>query len=173
MTKKKIISVVCAISMSLSGIVYADKFNDTVDTEYEYAVDVMTSFGAMKGEEGYFFAASELSRAEFAQIIYDISDLGNTKEQGENTQVDFWGNIASDSSSTVGSSFYFTDVPDYNPSYDAINYVAMMGYMGGVGEDRFEPDRSIKLEEALKLFSFESFFRIFLQKVTLKSIYKG
>lgn len=150
MTKKKIISVVCAISMSLSGIVYADKFNDTVDTEYEYAVDVMTSFGAMKGEEGYFFAASELSRAEFAQIIYDISDLGNTKEQGENTQVDFWGNIASDSSSTVGSSFYFTDVPDYNPSYDAINYVAMMGYMGGVGEDRFEPDRSIKLEEALK-----------------------
>lgn len=151
MTKKKIISVVCAISMGMSGIVYADKFNDTVDTEYEHAVDVMTSFGAMEGEDNYFFAASEITRAEFAQILYDISNLDEVENQEENTQEDFWGNIISDTpTQTVSSTYYFTDVPDYNVSFNAINYVTMMGYMGGVGNDRFEPDRSIKLEEAVK-----------------------
>ena len=151
MTKKKIISVVCAISMGMSGIVYADKFNDTVDTEYEHAVDVMTSFGAMEGEDNYFFAASEITRAEFAQILYDISNLDEVENQEENTQEDFWGNIISDTpTQTVSSTYYFTDVPDYNVSFNAINYVTMMGYMGGVGNDRFEPDRSIKLEEAIK-----------------------
>lgn len=155
--KKTLISLALVFSVMSSNYVFADSFKDVSEGSFKQAIDIVTSFEIMNGDkEGYFFPSNEVTRAEFAEIIYNVIKKKNDTPNADNTfnadDTNFWKDDSSDTSSdtSIETSYYFTDVPDYHSSYEAINFAASRGYMKGVGNGKFEPDRSIKLEEALK-----------------------
>lgn len=147
--KKTIISLALTFSLISANYAFADNFTDVKESSYQHAIDVVTSFGIINGDsEGYFFPSAEITRAEFAEIIYNILNKNyNRTDASSESQNEFISNLGD---SAVNTSYYFTDVPDYHSAYDAINYVAASGFMGGIGDGKFAPDRNIKLEEALK-----------------------
>lgn len=142
--KNRFIIFICILSVVFGNVVYAKSFSDVSDSEYSEAIDVVTSLGAMKGDdEGLFLPYDSMTRAEFAQLLYNID---NKEEENNNDSL-----FDSMFNQEESESYYFTDVADYHWAYDAITYVADRSYMVGIGDGTFMPDKQITLEEVLKV----------------------
>ncbi|MBD9068657.1 MAG: S-layer homology domain-containing protein, partial [Butyricicoccus sp.] len=97
---------------------------------YYDAAKYVTDKHLMSGEKPYVFGADEaLTRAEVASALYNLA--GQPKVE-----------LAS-----------FTDVPVTHQARTAIAWAAKTGIMKGVGDNKFEPDRSVSREEIATLLT--------------------
>ena len=97
---------------------------------YYDAAKYVTDKQLMSGEKPYVFGADEaLTRAEVASALYNLA--GQPKVE-----------LAS-----------FTDVPVTHQARTAIAWAAKTGIMKGVGDNKFEPDRSVSREEIATLLT--------------------
>ena len=116
---------------SFADAVYGDiEARNTVWTRALEAGDKDVFEKLMSGEKPYVFGADEaLTRAEVASALYNLA--GQPKVE-----------LAS-----------FTDVPVTHQARTAIAWAAKTGIMKGVGDNKFEPDRSVSREEIATLLT--------------------
>ena len=96
---------------------------------YAKAVSELAGLGYLKGDaNGNFRPDAPITRAEMAALLVRFAE-------GE-----------------ADAAASFSDVPATHWAYDAINTAAAYGWVNGVGEGRFSPDRPITRAEAAKLF---------------------
>ena len=101
------------------------------DAWYAKAVNQLAGLGYLKGSpDGSFRPAAPITRAEMAALLVRFAE-----PEGEIEYVDD-----------------FVDVPETHWAYEAIRQAAAYGWINGVGEGRFSPDRPITRAEAAKLF---------------------
>ena len=122
---KKLLALVLAMVMTLGLATVgtnAAEFADQSDISYDEAVNVLSTVGVLGGEgDNKFNPKGELTRAAGAKIIAYL-DLGEaTAEAMPATQV-------------------FDDVPSTFWGAKYIAYCANVGYIGGVGNNKFDPD---------------------------------
>ena len=100
------------------------------DAWYAKAVTELAGLGYLKGgTDGSFRPNAPITRAEMAALLVRF-----TAPEGEVEYVED-----------------FTDVPETHWAYEAIRQAAAYGWINGVGEGRFSPDRPITRAEAAKL----------------------
>ena len=106
-------------------------YTDVSSSAWYYdAAKYVTDKQLMSGEKPYVFGADEaLTRAEVASALYNLA--GQPKVE-----------LAS-----------FTDVPVTHQARTAIAWAAKTGIMKGVGDNKFEPDRSVSREEIATLLT--------------------
>lgn len=152
-TMKRFTIFLSVLCLMLSSVSYAAEYKDTEDSQYGEAIRLMSSFGIMGGEDGYFMPGDTLTRADYAELLYNIYNFGNTAAGA-------YGGILEDAygdeekTGKTENFYYYTDVPDYHRKSKYINYVTERGLMQGIEKSKFEPDRSIKTEEAVKTFMY-------------------
>ena len=101
------------------------------DAWYAEAVTELAGMGYLKGgPDGTFRPDAPITRAEMAALLVRFA-----QPAGEIGYVDD-----------------FVDVPESHWAYEAIRQAAAYGWVNGVGEGRFSPDRPITRAEAAKLF---------------------
>ncbi len=107
----------------------AVRFSDVApDAWYAGAVNELAGLGYLKGgADGTFRPDAPITRAEMAALLVRFAE-------GE-----------------AEAAATFTDVPATHWAYDAINTAAAYGWINGVGDGRFSPDRAITRAEAAKL----------------------
>ena len=116
-------------AMSISVFAFTDV---TPDTPYQAAIDYLSTQGIIDGyPDGTFRPDDVITRAEFCKMI--MTSLG---------QFD----------ATAGSADIapFTDI-DYHWAKDYITAAAQSGYVNGVGDDQFAPDKYITCEQAIAI----------------------
>ncbi|MCL2122041.1 MAG: S-layer homology domain-containing protein [Clostridiales bacterium] len=97
---------------------------------YKQAVDAMASLGLVSGRpDGLFHPNDAITRAEFVAIAVRF-----THESLEDRQAEV-----------------FTDVPETHWAYESIVTAASYGWIRGVGEGRFDPDRHISRAEVIAM----------------------
>ena len=98
------------------------------DAWYAKAVAELAGLGYLKGgTDGNFRPDAPITRAEMAALLVRFAE----------------GEVEAEAS--------FSDVPATHWAYDAINTAAAYGWINGVGDGRFSPDRPITRAEAAKL----------------------
>lgn len=98
------------------------------DAWYAEAVAELAGLGYLKGgADGNFRPNAPITRAEMAALLVRFAE-----DEAEATAT-------------------FSDVPETHWAYDAINTAAAFGWINGVGDGRFSPDRPITRAEAAKL----------------------
>ena len=109
----------------------AGKFTDVApDAWYADAVNELAGLGYLKGSpDGSFRPNAPITRAEMAALLVRFAE-----PEGE-----------------IEYTADFVDVPAYHWAYDAIRKAAAFGWIKGVGDNRFSPDRPITRAEAAKL----------------------
>lgn len=135
---KKVISVVLVFALMLSLTVFAGAagFADVPDNhQYKNAIDLLSALNILGGyEDGTFKPDKEITRAEFAKILYvvyqGVDDLNATLFSGE----------------TI-----FTDVAKNQWFAGYVNWAVNSGIVGGYGDGTFMPDNKIKVKEAIKM----------------------
>ena len=107
----------------------AVRFGDVnPDAWYAEAVSELAGLGYLKGgPDGNFRPDAPITRAEMAALLVRFAE------------------------GKVEAAASFSDVPASHWAYDAINTAAAYGWINGVGEGRFSPDRPITRAEAAKL----------------------
>ena len=131
--KNKFISLFIILTMVISSITFVSAEETALTAKQQEAYEVLSVLGYI--EEGYdeesLLSAVEVSRAEFAELIYKV----------------FGNGIASDTA-------YFYDVPSSHFAARAISSLVEMRLIS-VGEDRmFNPDRAITRDEAAKIICY-------------------
>lgn len=101
------------------------RFDDVdEDAWYATAVNTLASLGAVKGiGDGKFAPERNITRAEFATIASNFAEQAS-------------------------SPFDFSDVTEDHWAYPYISSTAAYGWVAGVGDNSFEPDRGIMRAEA-------------------------
>ena len=98
---------------------------------YAKAVNELAGLGYLKGDSnGNFRPDAPITRAEMAALLVRFAEPVGEFEPAAD----------------------FVDVPATHWAYDAIAKAASYGWVNGVGEGRFSPDRPITRAEAAKLF---------------------
>ena len=107
------------------GISYADRcFTDLSESSYPTPIDTLAVYGILGGDgEGRFFPDRTLTRAELAAMLAQTLNV------------------------TSSASGLFSDVPDGRWYSGDVNAAANLGFMGGVGDGRFEPDAALTQEQ--------------------------
>lgn len=153
---KKILSYILTVCFVCSGLsVISAETNENVNSE---AIETVTEIGIMEKEaDGTFASDDNLTRAEFAKIIANIynydSDDGKISEwkssffEGVFEETDFIPPEVMNQEEFV----LFEDVYSNNEAYDEIALVSQMGIMVGTGNNYFEPDGNVTVEQALKV----------------------
>ena len=97
------------------------------DSWYYTAINTLASLGFLGGfPDGLFHPEESITRAQFSAIIVRLAVI---------------------SPGTVR----FSDVPETHWAYDYVNTAAAHGWIQGVGNDLFEPERNISRAEAITL----------------------
>ena len=125
---KKLLALVLALVMTLGLATVganAAEFADQSDISYDEAVNVLSTVGVLGGVgDNKFDPKGELTRAAGAKIIAYL-DLGEKGAEAlPETQI-------------------FADVPASHWASKYIGYCYTMGYVGGVGNNNFNPDGSL------------------------------
>ena len=135
---KKILALVLALMMTVSLMVvasaasykdYADA--DEISAEDETAVAVLTGMGVFKGDEDGFRPQDTITRAEVSTSVYRVlsGDVTDSK-------VEVWKEYT-----------MFDDVASDAWYAGFVNYAANVKWVIGVGNNKFEPERSITRAE--------------------------
>lgn len=135
--KKSIFSIILAVSMlfSVSAPAFAadttlmtSPTSITIQERYSEAGELMKSLGIMVGyTDGKLHLENNISRAEFVTVI--IRTLG----------YDYLLGAAENK---------FTDVPDNHWAKDYIALANALGYVQGIGDNKFNPDANVTIVEA-------------------------
>lgn len=129
---KKLFTLLTAaiLLFSFSAGAYAEKANG-VSAESEAQKRIL-SLKIMEGyEDGSFGADKNLTRAEFSAVIVRLLNV-------------------EDAASNNGSSQYI-DVASDSWAKASIDLVTQLGYMQGVGDQRFDPENNVTYEQAVKV----------------------
>lgn len=104
------------------------KFPDIADDAwYAQAVNTLASMGIIMGfPDGNFYPNENITRAQFATIVVRFAKIST-------------------------GSIRFSDVPETHWAYDYINTAANFGWVEGIGNGRFEPERNITRAEAVTI----------------------
>lgn len=121
-------TIIClAISVSASAIGYTNKKTETK------AVALLSALEILRGDgSGDYMLDKSVNRAEFTAFVVRLMGL----EDAANS----WGGEAT-----------FVDVPDSHWAKGAIGLASSMGFIQGVGDGKFEPDRGVTRNEAVKI----------------------
>jgi len=99
------------------------------DAWYSAAVHTLASLGIVNGyPDGNFGPGQKITRAEFAAIVVRFVSLSPGEKR-------------------------FADVTESHWAYDEINSAYNFGWVSGVGNDMFEPDRKILRAEAVTIMN--------------------
>ena len=148
---KKIISLVLLMSFIMSSLLtFPVKAADKKDVKTDERIETLTGIGLIDYTDDVIDLP--ITRAEFADIMATI--LGFQEQiRLEAWYQYFLGEDKNDDLTIETNGKTFTDVGDRYWAYSAIEKLADSGYISGNGEGRFEPDRSIKYEEAVKVLA--------------------
>lgn len=129
---EKLVMIIVVLSLSIPTIVFSEP-TDVDGTEYQEAVNTLTSLNIMSGyEDGTFKPDNTITRAEFTVVLTKLcglNDLGG-KVEGE---------------------MPFKDVgADYWASYN-INLMSQLGIVSGQENGRFNPEESVTYNQAIKM----------------------
>ena len=139
--KKRIMSMLLMLTMVFSLIVVpgttvsAVSYYDTIDTDCELAVDVLSALGIMRGyTDGSFLPYNTITRAEMVQIAVNLAGI------------DGYGEEAPDDMEL------FNDMYDYDGWAGGVIAMAKTaGIARGDEDGNFNPDMSTTYEEALQM----------------------
>ncbi len=155
---KRLISFLLSLSMAAVSTVSvnAAKFSDTEDSQ---VVDVVTGLGLMEGyTDGTFLPESNITRAEFAEIIAKVYTYGAEDDAVAEWKKNFFDGVYEDETALIPpeemnkeTSDIYSDVLEGSDSYDAIKLVTRRGIMKGIGGGEFLPDGNLSVEQALKV----------------------
>lgn len=158
MIMKKIFSLIIVLNMILMttpGVMAG--FSDVDNSE---AVDTLQGLKIMEGySDGTFLPDSNLTRAEFAQIIANIYTYGEENDSVAEWKENFFEGIFDENDFIPPEqmkgeeSEVFDDVYKNSDYYDAIKLVADKKIMVGLGDNLFDPDGNVTVEQALKVIT--------------------
>ncbi len=138
---KKVLALALAFALSLSLFAGAAQFTDAAEINVDYAdsVNMLVELGIVGGyPDGSFGPAKNITRAEMTKLVYALK----------------YGPDATEGAIFAGAASKFTDVEAKGASYWAkgfINYCATTGIVGGVGNNKFNPDGNVTVAEAAKM----------------------
>ena len=99
-------------------------FSDVAQSPYAVKINALATYGILGGDgAGRFFPARSLTRAELAAMLAQALRLSSDVSTG------------------------FTDVSDESWYAGAVNAAASLGFMGGIGDNRFDPDGTLTQEQ--------------------------
>ena len=132
---KKLLALVLALVMvlGLATVSTSAAYSDQDDINYEEAVDVMTAVGVFQGKGDAFAPKDNLNRAEAAKLIAYLM-LGNKTAE-----------------SMQGAGSKFTDVPASHWAAGFIEYLASVGVVSGVGDNKFDPNGQVTSVQFAKM----------------------
>lgn len=133
---KKLLAATLVLAMTMAFVPAASalNFTDSEDVRNSEAVELLVSLGVIKGhDDGRFDPKGHLTRAEAAKIIYVAT-------RGED-----------DGAKIFAGSNLFNDVPRGLWSQGYINYAAVMEFVAGHGDGKFDPEGNITGYEFLKI----------------------
>lgn len=112
------------------GVDYADRsFADTADSPYADAIDLLATYGILTGDEtGAFRPEETLTRAQLCALLAQA--LGCKTYTGVSR---------------------FSDVAEDDWYYQAVNAVAAMGLVDGVGDGRFDPEGTVDCQQLITI----------------------
>lgn len=138
---KKVLALALAFALSLSLFAGAAQFTDAAEINVDYAdsVNMLVELGIVGGyPDGSFGPTKNITRAEMTKLVYALK----------------YGPDATEGAIFAGAASKFTDVEAKGASYWAkgfINYCATTGIIGGVGNNKFNPDGNVTVAEAAKM----------------------
>lgn len=128
---KKITALLLAMLCLFSGTAVAVSAQETSESNYQNAIEMMAGLSIMQGyEDGTFRPEAPVTRAEYATLMLRV--LGVPEDWSINES-------------------NFADVPESHWAHDAINYLAKLGYVDGYGDGNYGPDDSVSLQDAMKI----------------------
>jgi hypothetical protein len=130
--KKSLLSLlIFALIFTMAAPVFAAPASDVAGTEYEAAVNVLTTLGVVNGfPDGTYRPDDELTRAQFAKLVVEATGNGKVAEWLQGTEV-------------------FDDVKG---SYWASGHIAAavnLGLFQGRGDNQFAPNASVTQAEVV------------------------
>ena len=143
----KIISIIMSVVLCIGTITAAYAETETSEkSEYSKAEKFAVGIGAFKEE---YLPEKEMTRAEFAAFIANITGL--TAGDSEKWKDEVFAEDNKDKQLEAVENA-FEDVSSIHPQYSAIMAVYNRGYMHGISDNKFAPDYSITMGEAVKVF---------------------
>ncbi len=141
--KKRIMGLLLSVCMVMPTWVLADKGAEQSSEAY----NVLKLMGLAEKD-----ADEPITRAEFAQIIFDAKTFADEKSEESSWGEDFFGDAIEDMDliEDTKRSYSFDDVDPYDERAAAITALAAAGIMKGIGENNFAPERRVKNLEAVK-----------------------
>lgn len=143
---KRIISVITAVMILMSALPAIAADTETEPADLAAAEKFAVGIGAFGSD---YTSDKEMTRAEFAAFTANISGL--TANSGEKWRSEAFAEDNKDE--LLGDTkTSFDDVSEIHKYYDEIMAVCASGYMHGISENKFAPDYSITVGEAVKVF---------------------
>ncbi|MBE7005273.1 MAG: S-layer homology domain-containing protein [Ruminococcaceae bacterium] len=134
---KKLLALVLALVMTLGlatvGSNAAFKDEDKIGDDYKEAVAVVSAIEVMLGDEDGFRPTDTLKRSEGAKIVAYLVATNKVAQGLE------------------GSGTKFTDVPASHWAAGMVEYCATNGIIGGVGDNKFDPDGKLTVVAFAKM----------------------
>lgn len=131
---RKILSLVLVLALVLGSFSFAFAApSDVVGTEYEDAVERLSTLGVLTGyPDGTFKPNNTITRAEFSAAVVRILNLEPAAKAAKGATS-------------------FTDVPATHWASGYVNIASKMGYVKGMGDGTFAPEAPITYEQAVTL----------------------
>jgi len=134
---KKLVAVVLSLAMIISTVAFSASAANYADVDksssYAEAVDILSGLKILQGDEqGNFNPDAEIKRSEFAAVV--CRALG--QENAANGAKGF---------------SKFADVAADHWAVGYINWAAQQGIVNGRDANTFDPDASVKYQEAVKM----------------------
>ena len=150
---KKIISFLLAAMMIMSVQV---SFAESEDTQESNEAKTIVGLGIMQTDsDGNFAGENTITRREMAKIIADIYNYGTENDEVAKWKDEFFKDFNVETSLILpqegdDEAEIFADVSASDEAYDAIKLVSQKGIMVGVGDNEFNPDGNITVEQLIK-----------------------
>lgn len=114
-----------ALAAQYYGIAVASRaFTDVSSSRYATEINTLATYGMLGGDgAGHFFPERTLTRAELAAMLAQALNISGKTSMG------------------------FADVADTAWYAGSVNAIAGLGFMGGVGGGRFDPDSTLTQEQ--------------------------
>ncbi|MBO4914656.1 MAG: S-layer homology domain-containing protein [Oscillospiraceae bacterium] len=126
-----------AISAAQALVRYGDAaawrgFSDVTDSAFANEINTLGTYGILLGDgKGSFAPTDKLTRAQFCAMLAQALNIsGGTK---------------------IKASGLFSDVPDGMWYSEPVNAIASMGFINGVGKNRFDPEGTLTQEQFITI----------------------